>query len=105
MFRFTAPVAAIALAVCTGLGAAVAAAPAALAAPRTVAQNVNAPSVAADPPPEGSPGHRPRQRPQLRGHPRLRRLRRQQLPDWWNLRRLNRGQRTLNNFRRPLPTV
>ncbi|MET9364599.1 hypothetical protein ABZX93_27295 [Streptomyces sp. NPDC006632] len=53
MFRFTAPVAAIALAVCTGLGAAVAAAPAALAAPRTVAQNVNAPSVAADPPPGG----------------------------------------------------
>ncbi|MEU6051127.1 hypothetical protein ABZ829_11900 [Streptomyces xanthochromogenes] len=53
MFRFTAPVAAITLAVCTGLGTAVAAAPAALAAPRTAAQNVSAPSVAADPPPGG----------------------------------------------------
>lgn len=53
MFRSTAPVAAIALAVCAGLGAAVAAAPAALAVPRTAAQNVNAPSVAAGPPPGG----------------------------------------------------
>ncbi|MEU2954905.1 hypothetical protein [Streptomyces xanthochromogenes] len=50
MFRFTAPVAAIALAVCIGLGTA---APAALAAPRTAAQNVSTPSVAADPPPGG----------------------------------------------------
>ncbi|WP_167161343.1 hypothetical protein [Streptomyces sp. MBT27] len=53
MFRSTAPAAAIALSVCTGLSAAVAAAPAALVTPRTAAQNVNAPSVAADPLPPG----------------------------------------------------
>ncbi|MFJ2407204.1 hypothetical protein ACIOUE_38585 [Streptomyces xanthochromogenes] len=53
MFRSTAPVAAIALAVCTGLGTALTTAPTALAAPRTATQNVNAPSVAADPPPGG----------------------------------------------------
>ncbi|MFE4857634.1 hypothetical protein [Streptomyces sp. NPDC056670] len=53
MFRSTASAAAIALAVCTGLGTALAAAPAALAAARPAAQNVNAPSVAAEPPPGG----------------------------------------------------
>ncbi|MFE4863117.1 hypothetical protein [Streptomyces sp. NPDC056670] len=53
MFGSTAPVAAIALAVCTGLGTALAAAPAALAAPRTATRNVSTPSVAADPPPVG----------------------------------------------------